>query len=97
MLAIFVSKKWLDAIGPDAASLIVVDNASAECSVIMADEKTYDPDGPLIHVKVVRSQKTDKDKNRPFILVKIPVGYIAAIFDVTEAESKKIGFTTESD
>ena len=92
MLAIYVSKKWVDSIG-DAADFIAVTKPPGDYALLMAAEKSLSVVGPFLHVEVVRHAGTLSDKDKPFIPVKIPAALVVGIIDLTEAESRKIGFT----
>ena len=91
MLAIYVTKKWVEKIGL-AADLILLTESKGDYTILMADEKSLKDSYPFVYAEVCRHPKTATRGRQTFIKVKIPSGEIAAIFDFTESDSKKIGF-----
>ena len=92
MIAIYVTKSWVEGIG-NAADLIVV-GSDGEHRIVMAAEKNLDISGAFVEADALRHPSTLAKGKKPFIPVKIPTGEVSAIFDFTEADAKRIGFAS---
>ena len=95
MIAIYVTKKWIQTIGGASDLLLFETEQKSEYAILMAQEKELIPSSPFVHAEVTRHPSTMSESKKPFIPVWIPTTEIAAIFNFTEADSKKIGFKTE--
>ena len=90
MLGIYVHKKWLESIG-DAAHLIVVySNLKGDSALMMAGERNLTVSSEFVTADVCRMPETGNGNSGAFITLKIPTSAIAAIFDLTEDDSKKL-------
>lgn len=90
MQGIYVNKKWLESIG-DAAHLIVVHtNLKGDYALMMAEKKNLIVSSEFVDADVCRMPETGNGKSGALIAIKIPTSAIAAIFDLTEEDSKKL-------
>ncbi len=92
MVAIYVTKQWVKNIGAAADLILVETDMKGDFAILMAAEKSIDASSPFVHANALRRPSTVTAGKEPFIPVEIPAGEIAAIFDFSEADSKKMGF-----
>lgn len=93
-MAIYVTKTWADSIGNVADLFLTEDDVKGVYAIVLASPKNLDASAPFVYAEAVRHPATQTENREPFIAVWIPVGEVAAIFDLTDADSKKMGFTT---
>jgi hypothetical protein len=95
MLGIYVTKTWVQTIG-NAADLILIEGRqlSGDYVILLASERNLNFAGNFVAADLCRHPSTDSERGSDFVHAKIPAGVIAAIFDFTEAESKKVGFNS---
>jgi len=89
MNLIYVTKKWAESIGNAADLLLIQTDLPGD----YASDKNLTVSGQFVEADVCRRPATMSDPKNLFLRARIPVQVIAAIFDFTEAESKKVGFT----
>jgi hypothetical protein len=93
MNLIYVTKKWAESIGNAADLLLIQTDLPGDYAMVMASDKNLTVSGQFVEADVCRRPATMSDPKNLFLRARIPVQVIAAIFDFTEAESKKVGFT----
>jgi hypothetical protein len=94
MNLILVAKKWVEIIG-NAADLIVIErDLPGDYAIVMASDKNLNISGAFVEADVCRQPASLSNEGDAFSRVRIPVGMIAAIFDFSRADAKKIAFAT---
>ena len=87
MIIIYVRKSWLDEIGDTARQFLVEDwNNELACLCASKTETEY----PFVVADLARTKPTPQGET--FLTAHIPAEIIRGIFDLTEAEKKKLGF-----
>jgi hypothetical protein len=85
MVLILVRKEWIAEVGDLTEGLLIREHSDALSIVYAAKtEMEY----PFVFTELGRAAKEGKT----FVPVHIPVDAIRGIFDMTEAEKKKLGF-----
>ncbi len=87
MVAIYVQKSWLKTIGRVANLLLTQDEDGDYISFLAGKVEI---NFPFVETKVARKEGEDTDNI--FLPLKIPVGVISGIFDLTRKEVSKYGF-----
>jgi hypothetical protein len=87
MIIIYVQKNWLVDIGSTADNFLI-DERADNYSCLYAS--STEMEGPFLLAKLARTKATEHGE--AFLTAHIPVDVIRGIFDLTEAERKKLGF-----
>ena len=90
MIAVYVRSSWLEEIGDMQKSLVRESGPARDVVSLLAGEVHVSY--PFIDAKIVRRQVSDRDRDRVFLTVQIPVDAVRGIIDLTEAEEKNYGF-----
>lgn len=88
MNVVFVHKTWLDAIG-DVGKLLYVRTIPEQGEYVSLFAGPATVNFPFIEVELITKPETEGKISIP---AKIPVGQVAGVFDLTEAEARKYGF-----
>jgi hypothetical protein len=95
VIAIYVTKEWIRAVGSAADLFLFEDEPKGDNAILMAADKNMDASYPFVYAEALRHPSTTSENKKPFIPVWIPTSEVKAIFNFTEADSRKIGFKTE--
>jgi hypothetical protein len=87
MVLILVRKEWLAEIGELATDLLIREHSDL---LSLAYAAKTEMDYPFVYTELGRNSKSKEGK--AFVPVHIPVDAIRGMFDMTEAEEKKLGF-----
>ena len=87
MIAIYIQNSWLKTIG-QIADLLLIHQHPNDCFSVLAGPTVIT--FPFVDAELVR--KTATQTGELFLPARIPVGMVSGIFDLTEGETKKLGF-----
>jgi hypothetical protein len=98
MVAITVSKKWVESLGGLADTILILypDVKEEECALLTAAKTNFIEGTSFVEAKLCRAPETITDKTGAFMVVKIPTQYVTAILEFAEDDPKKFGFAESS-